>query len=389
MLRRMISSLARRQQETVVVRPVASRSDYRRFLSLPWRVNAQDRLWVPPLLRDVRAVLSSSHPFHRHAEVQCFLAWRGSEAVGRVAAIINRGHTEFHNEPVGFFGLFECDHDAEAARALLETAANVARDRNLDILRGPFNLSTNEELASPGVLIEGFHRPPCLLMSHNPPYYAELMEAAGFGKAKDTFAYWISDAERLSQRLQQGLGKVEPHRGLRIRSVDMERLDAEVALIQEIYNDAWSRNWGFIPMTAEEVGYLAGKLRPIVDPRLCVIAEIDGEPVAFGLAIPNFNQALKHINGRLYPFGLLKLLWYRRSIDEARMIALGVKSAYRHKGLDAMIIMRVFTEATRMGIRQGECSAILEDNAAMRRGVERIGAVADKTYRIYERRIRS
>lgn len=385
----MMSCRTRRQQGAVVVRPVASGSDYRRFLSLPWRVNAQDRLWVPPLLRDVRAVLSLSHPFHRHAEVQCFLAWRGSEAVGRVAAIVNRGHIEFHKEPVGFFGLFECDHDPEAACILLETAANFAQDRGLDILRGPFNLSTNDELASPGVLIEGFHRPPCLLMSHNPPYYAELMESAGFVKSKDMLAYWISDATRLSERLQRGLEKLEPHRGLRIRSLDMGRLNAEVALIQEIYNAAWSRNWGFVPMTAQEISYLAGKLKPIVDPRLCVIAEVDGEPAGFGLAIPDLNQALKHINGRLLPFGFLQLLWHRRNIDEARMIALGVKGAYRHKGLDAMMIKRVFTEATRMGIRRGECSAILEDNLAMRRGVERIGAVADKTYRIYERRIRS
>lgn len=370
------------------MRPVAGHSYDRRFLSLPWRVNAQDRLWVPPLLREVRAVLSPSHPFHRHAEVQCFLAWRGSQAVGRVAAIVNRRHIDVHKEPVGFFGLFECDNDTDAACALLEAAAEFAQDRDLDILRGPFNLSTNEELASPGILIEGFHRPPCLLMSHNPPYYAELMESAGFVKAKDTFAYWISDAKRLAERLEQGLKAVQPPSGLRIRSVDMTRLEAEVALIQEIYNEAWSRNWGFVPLTVEEISHLAGKLRPIVDPRLCVIAEIDGEPVGFGLAIPNFNQALKHVNGRLYPFGLLKLLWYRRSIDEARMIALGVKSAYRHKGLDALIIMRVFAAATRMGIRQGECSAILEDNIAMRRGVERIGAVADKTYRIYERKFR-
>jgi GNAT superfamily N-acetyltransferase len=169
----------------------------------------------------------------------------------------------------------------------------------------------------------------------------------------------------------------------------MRRLDAEVALIQGIYNEAWSRNWGFVPMTAEEVSHLSKQLRPIVDPRLCVIAEVEGTPVGFGLAIPNLNQALKHINGRLLPFGFLKLLWHQRHIDEIRMLALGVKSAYRHRGLDAMIIERVFTEATRMGIRRGECSAILEDNWAMRRGVERLGAVADKTYRIYERTISS
>jgi GNAT superfamily N-acetyltransferase len=169
----------------------------------------------------------------------------------------------------------------------------------------------------------------------------------------------------------------------------MARLNAEVALIHEIYNEAWSQNWGFVPMTAQEISYVAERMRPIVDPRLCVIAEIDGEAVGFGLAIPNLNQALKHINGRLFPFGLLKFLWHRRYVDEARMLALGVKSAYRHKGLDALIIMHVFTEVTRMGIRRGECSAILEDNLAMRRGVENIGAVADKTYRIYERRIMS
>jgi GNAT superfamily N-acetyltransferase len=309
--------------------------------------------------------------------------------VGRVAAIVNRSHIEFYDEPVGFFGLFECDHDPEAAGLLLKAAADFARQRGLAILRGPFNLSTNEELASPGVLVAGFHRPPSVLMSHNPRYYAELIESAGFVKAKDTFAYWIADAKRLSERLTLGLQKLEPRDDVRIRPVEMRRLDEELALIQDIYNEAWSRNWGFVPMTAEEVSHLAGQLRPIIEPRLCVIAEVDGAPVGFGLAIPNFNQALKHIDGRLFPFGLLKLIWYRRYIDEARMFALGVKSAYRHRGLDAMMIMRVFTEATRIGIRQGECSAILEDNWAMRRGVERLGAVADKTYRIYEKSIRS
>lgn len=384
-----MSPRTRTHEAAVVVRQVAGSAEHRRFLSLPWRVNERDPLWVPPLLSEVRAVLSPAHPFHRHADVQCFLAWRGSEAVGRIAAIVNRAHIDFHNEPVGFFGLFECDNDPQAAHALLEMAANFAKARDLDILRGPFNLSTNEELASPGVLIEGFHRPPCLLMTHNPPYYADLIESAGLVKAKDTFAYWISDAQRLSEWLQQGIGKVEPPSGLRVRSLDMKHLAVEVALILEIYNEAWRRNWGFIPLTVEEVGHLAEKLRPIVDPRLCVIAEIDGEPAGFGLAIPNLNQALKHINGRLLPFGFLKLLWHRRSIDEARMLALGVRSAHRRKGLDALIIARVFAAATAMGIRRGECSAILEDNWAMRRGMEHIGAVADKTYRIYERRIGS
>jgi hypothetical protein len=302
------------QQSAVVVRPVASRADRRRFLLLPWRVNARDFLWVPPLLRNVRAALAPSHPFHRHAEVQCYLAWRGSEAVGRVAAIVNRNYIEFYNEPAGFFGLFECDPDPEAARLLLEAAADFVRQRGLEVLRGPVNLSTNEELASPGVLIDGFHRPPCVLMSHNPPYYAQLIESAGFAKAKDTFAYWIADAKQLSKRLTLSLEKLEPQRDVLIRSVEMRRLDEELALIHDIYNEAWSGNWGFIPMTADEVRHLSRQLKPVVDPRLCVIAEVDRAPVGFGLAIPNFNQALKHINGRLFPFGLLRLIWYQRML---------------------------------------------------------------------------
>jgi ribosomal protein S18 acetylase RimI-like enzyme len=375
------------QGSAVIVRPVTGRAELRRFLHLPWRMNACDPMWVPPLLYDVRAVLSRSHPFHRHADVQCFLAWRGKEAVGRIAAIVNHAHVEFHGERAGFFGLFECDDDDDAARALLETAADFVRARGMEILRGPFNLSTNDELTSPGILIEGFHRPPSVMMSHNPPWYAGLIEGAGFTKAKDLLAYWVADGSRPPERLLRGLERLQKREGVRIRPLDMKRLNAEVALIQEVYNAAGEKNWGFVPMTAHEIAHLARQLKPVVDPDLCVIAEVNGEPAGFGLALPDFNQVLKRMNGRLLPFGLLKLLWYRRRINESRMLTLGVKKTFRHRGLDTMIILHVLRETARTGKGRGECSWILEDNWEMRRGLERIGAVADKTYRVFEKRM--
>jgi hypothetical protein len=259
----------------------------------------------------------------------------------------------------------------------------------MHIIRGPFNLSTNDELWSPGVLIDGSHRPPVVLMGHTPPWYADLIAGAGYEKSKDLLAYWIADNVQPTERLARSIDRIQERSGIRIRSLDMKRLDAEVAVIQEIYNSAWERNWGFVPMREAEIAHLAKQLKPVVNPELCVIAEAGDEPVGFGLALPDFNQALRHMNGRLFPLGLFKLLWYRRRIDAARVLTLGIRQGYRNRGLDAMINLHLFRRGAVAGFPRGECSWILEDNWDMRRGLERLGAVADKTYRVFEKRLAS
>lgn len=368
----------------VEVRPVTGPSELKRFVRLPWRIYAGDPAWVPPLLADVNAVLDrGKHPFHRHAEVEYFLAWRGDEVVGRIAAIVNRQYIDFHGERTGFFGFFECLDDAEAAAALLAEAEGWLRARGIERVQGPMSFSTNEE-APLGVLVDGFESPPMVMMGHSPSYYGALIEGAGYGKAKDLLAYLIDD-QRPPERLVRGVARLRESEGIRVRPMEMRRFADEVRIIKKIYNSAWERNWGFVPMTDEEFAHLAKQLRPIVDPRLCQIAEANGEPAGFALALPDFNQVLKRLNGRLFPLGVLKLLWYRKSIDALRVLTLGLKPGFRRKGLDAMLYLAIFEEGAKAGYRRAECSWILEDNWEMRRGLERMGARVYKTYRIYEK----
>ncbi len=371
----------------VEVRPVSGQADWKRFIRLPFRLYADDPAWVPPLDRDVREALSPRHPFHQHADVQCFLAWRDGRVVGRIAAIRNRTHIDFHEEPVGFFGLFECEDDREAAGALLDTVESWLRERDLSIVRGPFNLSTNDELWSPGILLTGFDRPPVVMMAHGRPYYASLVEAAGYVKCKDLLAYWV-DAETAGlDRLAKTVDVIRRRAGVTMRDLDMKQLPAEIERIQEIYNSAWERNWGFVPMQADEIEHMAKALKPVVDPRLCKILEQGDEVVGFAIGLPDYNQVLRHLGGRLLPFGFLKFLWYRRRIGQARVLTLGLKPAYRQRGLDAMLILELFLSGVRRGLPRGECSWILDDNLSMQRGIERVGGIADKTYRVYEKRL--
>jgi GNAT superfamily N-acetyltransferase len=232
--------------------------------------------------------------------------------------------------------------------------------------------------------VDGFHRPPAIMMGHTPPYYARLLERAGYVKAKDLLAYWIENRE-VPARLQRVHDRLLRDGHIVLRPIDLRRFDEEVAVVQDIYNSAWERNWGFVPMSGEEIRHMAKQLRPVVSPHVTCIAEVDGEPAGFALGLPDYNVALRHVNGRLFPFGILKLLWYRRGIEHARTITLGLKPQYRHRGIDALLIAHLFIEARKIGIWRSECSWILEDNREMRLGLERIGAVADKTYRVFEK----
>jgi GNAT superfamily N-acetyltransferase len=367
------------------VRPVDGRADLERFLRLPWQIYAADPLWVPPLLSDVRNALDPArHPFHQRADVRTFLAWRGDKPVGRIAAVQNRAYNEFHQDRLGFIGLFEAIDDQPVADALFAAAEAWLRGRGLTSVLGPVNLSTNEEICSPGLLIHGRHRSPVIMMAHSPPYYPQLFENAGYTGAKDLLAYWL-EGHDAPKRLKRAYDRLQRDGSVRIRSFDMRRFDAEVAVIQDIYNSAWERNWGFVPLSPAEIANVARQLRPVVNPHLCTITEVDGEPVGFALGLPDYNMALRHANGRLFPLGIFKLLWHKRRIDTARIITLGLKPGFRNRGFDAAMITHIYLEGNKSGIWRGECSWILEDNWDMRRGMERIGGVADKTYRLYEK----
>jgi GNAT superfamily N-acetyltransferase len=358
----------------------------KRFIRFPWKVYEGNPNWVPPLLSEVKFILGSENPFFEHAEAAYFLAWKNGETAGRIAAIIDRNHTTIHNERAGFFGFFECIPDPAVAGELLDAASQWLKERGMDVMRGPMNPSTNDEC---GFLLEGADSPPMIMMTYTPPYYLDYMERCGLSKVKDLFAYLVivndvAVVQRL-ERLSQGVHKRVP--GLTVRSADMKHFDRELAAVKDIYNSAWSKNWGFVPMTDAEIDSMAKRLKPLIVPELLILAEVDGKPAAFFMVVPDYNQVLCKLNGRLLPFGIFKFLWYSRRITDIRGITLGVKEEFRRKGIEGLLYLESFRAAKRRGYQRAEMSWILEDNVLVQKGCELMGGKLYKKYRIYEKRL--
>jgi len=370
----------------VEVIPVTSRRDLNRFISLPWSLYRSDPCWVPPLISEMKALLDKSkHPFFDHSNADFFLAMQNGRCVGRIAAILNKNHNRFQNENTAFCGFFESIPENSVATALLGHVAQWARDRGLEQLRGPMSYSTNE---TAGLLVEGFDSPPAILMAHNPDYYPGLIEAAGFEKAMDLFAWERGSEDPLNPKILRVAGKIMKKSEIRVRPIEMKRFEREVEIIRDIYNDAWSRNWGFVPMTDAEFRHTAKTMKAIVDPRIVLIAEKKGEPVAFALTLPDINQALKKINGRLFPFGLPALLYHARRIRRVRVLALGiVKKAQNWSGLGAVLYFESFRRCIEAGYREGEFSWTLETNDLINRSMELFKARLYKRYRIYQKKL--
>jgi hypothetical protein len=368
----------------VKVIPVTSDSELRQFIRLPWRLYREEPFWVPPLIMDMKKLLDrTNHPFFGHSSADFFLAQRNGEVVGRIAAILNNNHNHFHNEQTAFFGFFESVNDREVAAALLDRAMQWGRDKGMKQLRGPMNYSTNETV---GMLVEGYDTYPCLMMPHNPRYYAGLIQSAGFEKVMDLYAWFLLTDKGLNPKITRVGEKVLTDEGIRVRPIDMKRFWEEVNTIQKIYNDAWSENWGFVPMTDAEFKHMAKDLKTIVDPRVVLIAEKNGEPVAFSLALPDFNQALKKINGRLLPFGILKLLYHARHIRQVRVLALGIaKKMQNWSGLGAALYYESFRRGVAAGYSSCEFSWTLETNDMINRSMQLFGAQIYKRYRIYQK----
>ncbi|MGH7719716.1 MAG: GNAT family N-acetyltransferase [Gemmatimonadaceae bacterium] len=364
------------------VSPVRTARERSEFIELPFRLYRADPYWVPPLRRDVAHLLDARrHPFYQHATAELFLAREGTRAVGRIAAIRNDLHLTHHAEPVGFFGFFETERDPAITHALLDAAGGWLAERGLSVMRGPANPSLNEEC---GLLVQGFDSSPVVMMPYNPPWYADLLEGAGFEKAKDLVAYFLGH-DTPPERLVHASELLARRHRITIRPLDMKRFWQDVERVRDLYNAAWEQNWGFVPMTDAEFTHLAKQMKTVVDPSLVAFAEVDGELAGFAMALPDLNRALRHMRGRLFPFGWAKALWHSRGIDTLRVLTLGVLEKYRRTGAAEMLYLYLMRTAPRRGITKGEFSWILEDNLPMRTALEKLGASAYKTYRLYDR----
>ena len=372
---------------TLTVTPVSSRRELMEFIRLPWKLYRGNPNWVPPLVMDQKTLLSrEKNPFFRHASIEYFLARRDGEIVGRIAAIHDPSYVEFQQENIGFFGFYESIDDQSVADALFAAARSWLASRNVVGMRGPTNPSTNDTL---GLLVDGFDHPPLVMMPYNPPHYQELFEAAGLVKAKDLLAYWLPEDRMNIDRLERFVELLKKRHNLTLRPINLRKLEEEIDLIKLIYNDAWERNWGFVPWTDEELDHLGAELKPVADPELVMFAYKDDEPVGFSLSLPDLFQALIHVkSGRLLPFGILKLLYWQRRITQVRVLAMGIRHQYRGMGIDALFYHRTFRYAETKGQQRGECSWILEDNHAMKAAMEKMGGYVYKTYRLYDQPVR-
>lgn len=368
------------------IEQVSNKQQLDEFIRFPWKVYQGNAHWVPPLLTDMQFQLSDKNPFFLHAEAAFFLARDKGKVAGRIAAIVDRNHINVHKEQCGFFGYFECLPEPAAARGLIDAAASWLKQRELVTMRGPMNPSTNDEC---GFLLRGHDARPMIMMPYTPPYYLDQMEQCGMAKAKDLYAFItvikeVSAGDRL-ERLASLLKKKVP--GLVVRPANMKQFGRELNAVKEIYNSAWSHNWGFVPMTDKEIDSMAGRLKPLIQPELLIMAEVDGRPAGFFMAVPDYNQVLARINGRLGPIGLMKFLWYRRRISDIRVLTLGVKEEYRRKGIEGLLYLQAFKAALGKGYERAEMSWVLEDNELMKKGCELMGGSVYKKYRIYEKRI--
>ena len=366
---------------------VESNAERDAFIKFPWRIYANDPAWVPPLLIERKEFLSRKHPFFEHGAAALFLARAGGEIVGRIMASDDPNYNSLHATNVGCFGLFESIDDQATADALFEAAAGWLRARGRNEIMGPIDYSTNYVC---GLLIDGFKFPPTLLTSHNPPYYRALLERSGFEKTMDFYAWWFANPTDAAARLRRLAGALEKRgRDVTFRQADLRDITAEGRRIREIYNQAWSNNWGFVPFTEKEFDFMTHELKPIVESELVLLAEVEGKPVGFILCVQDINVALRKINGRLttfgLPIGLAKLLYHKSRIKTVRLVALGVVPKYRRHGIAEILVLRIIEEAMIKRGWTGECSLILENNTMMNRFLEAIGAEKYKTYRIYRR----
>ena len=376
-------------QQEISIKKVENDYEKNQFIKFPWKIYENDAYWVPPLLFDVKNNLDKKkNPFYDHSKMEMWLAEKDGKLSGRIAAIVNDNHNKYYNDKVGFFGFFECVNDKDVSKLLFDTASEYLKENGMEVIRGPVNPSTNDECA---LLIDGFDSSPVMLMPYNPKYYVSLIEENGFEKAKDLYALYIGadviNNEDLMKRLKRISDMIIKKEKLTLRKVNLSDFNNEVQRIREVYNNAWQENWGFVPMTEDEFKHVAKNLKPIADEDFILFAEKDGKPIGFSLCLPDINQVLKDLNGRLFPFGIFKFLKNKKKIDVLRVIIMGVNVEYHRKGIDAIFYQHIIKTGYKRNIKAGEISWVLEDNYAMVQAAEKLGAYIYKTYRIFDKKL--
>lgn len=368
--------------------PVTKKSLLHKFIDFPPALYKNDEYYVPELFIAQRDILTpGKHPFHEHSEMQLFLVYENSDIRGRIAVILNNNHNQFNNTKEGFFGFFDSVNDFEIVSQLFDAAITWLKSKGVTNIIGPVNPSTNDPC---GMLVEGFEMPPVAMMPYNKPYYNELLESIGFIKKTDLLAYYL-DTKKVNTRslqLQKALLKRLSRKNIIIRQINMKDFRNEAIKLREVYNAAWDKNMGFVPMTDKEFKYLAKDLKLILDPKFCLIAEHDSKIVGFALAIPDINQILKKIKkGRLLPTGIFKLLFGKKKINQVRVLALGVIDGYKKLGIEACFYASIIKSAAEKNMVGGEASWILENNFLMNKGIQSINGRMYKKYRLYEKAI--
>ncbi|MCK5834075.1 hypothetical protein KAH81_10460 [bacterium] len=373
---------------SVRIVPVDKKGELKDFIKFPWFIYRKywpDYNWVPPLKKDMKFKLDTEkHPFWKHAERELFLAYDGLRLVGRIGAIIDHNYNELWDEKMGAFGFFECINDQEVANALFDAAANWLKDKGMTFIRGPLSPSMNDECA---FLVEGFDKPPTVMMPYNPKYYPELAEGAGFAKAKDLLAFYKNAETGIPERLQKLAEALKNKPNVKIRKINFKDMHNEMVIIKDLYNKSWEKNWGFSPMTDEEMDLMGKELKPIAVPELALLVFVNGKPAGIGVTIPNYNQVLKHLDGKLGPIQIAKALWYRRKINGVRAMVFGFKPQFRRTGLPILLYLETEQAGRRLGYKWCELSWNLEDNDPINKFDSEIGGEVYKRYRIYEREI--
>jgi len=383
---------AREHSMTLSIRPVVTPRDLKRFVTFPWRIYERDPNWVPPLIDgQIEKLAPGRNPFWDHAERALWLAVDAGKPVGTIAAIIDHAQNRVLGQAIGVFGFFECVNDPAAARLLLDTAGAWLGARGMTVMHGPYNPGPNDEV---GLLVEGYHTRPALMEGHTPPYYTELIEAAGFRRLWETVA-WLAIIPPETRRFEE----VVPPKLLRaaewaakrsqarLRSVDLTRWEAEVATACRIYNAALADLPNFVPLPEAEFQQLGASFKPLVDPGLALFAEVDGEPAGFALTLPDLNEALQHVNGRLWPTGMLKLWWHSRRLRRATFRILMIGPEFRGRGLESLLIVETARGIVARGFREVDMGLTGEDNENMQRMMAGLAMQVYRRYRVYEKEI--